>query len=119
MALIRASSEDREHEIPLLVSLGAEVGYNLEEQPNLAFFPLLIATLEGQEKVVRALLSRPGPSPASKGGSYRGRPSSLRRRTTSLNNSLDVVKLLVRARGIARGSPLCHSEEELRPEIIL
>ena len=68
MALIRASSEDGEHEIPpLLVSLGAEVGYKLEEQPNLAFFPLLIATLEGQEKVVRALL-KAGAKPSKQGG---------------------------------------------------
>ena len=98
--------------------LGAEVGYNLEEQPNLAFFPLLIATLEGQEKVVCALL-KAGAKPSQQGGQLSWSALFAAARTTSLNNSLDVVKLLVRARGIARGSPLCHSEEELRPEIIL
>jgi ankyrin repeat protein len=40
----------------MLVSLGAEVGYKVKEQPELGLFPLLVAALNGHEKVVRALL---------------------------------------------------------------
>ena len=49
------------------MSLGAEVGYKLEDQPNLGIFPLLAASIHGHEKVVRALL-KAGAKPNQRGG---------------------------------------------------
>jgi ankyrin repeat protein len=109
------------------VSLGAEVGYKLEEQPNLGWFPLLVASCKGQEKVVRALL-KAGAKPNQRGGQYSwsalfvaaqnnfpriacillagGADINLANYEGSSplfiacqENKLDVVKLLVRARG--------------------
>ena len=127
-ALYVASENGKEQEVPLLVSLGAEVGYKREEQPNLGFFPLLVASIEGQEKVVRALL-KAGAKPNQRGGQYSwsalfaaaqnnfpriacillagGADINLANYEGSSplfiacqENKLDVVKLLVRARGI-------------------
>ena len=69
VALYVASRDGKEQEVPLLVSLGAEVGYKLEEQPGLGHFPLLTASNNGQEKVVRALL-KAGAKPNQRGGQY-------------------------------------------------
>ena len=69
VALYDASRDGEEQKVPLLVSLGAEVGYKLEEQPNLGHFPLLTASSKGQEKVVRALL-KAGAKPNQRGGQY-------------------------------------------------
>ena len=51
------------------MSLGAELGYKLEEQPNLGRFPLLAASSEGHEKAVRALL-KAGAKSNQRGGQY-------------------------------------------------
>jgi len=69
LALYEASANGREQEVPMLVSLGAEVGYKREEQPGLGSFPLLIAAQRGHEKVVRALL-KAGAKPNQQGGQY-------------------------------------------------
>ena len=128
VALYVASRDGEEQKVPLLVSLGAEVGYKLEEQPNLGYFPLLTASFQGQEKVVRALL-KAGAKPNQRGGQYScsalfaAAQNNFPRIACILlaggadinlanyqggtplyiacyNNKLDVVKLLVRARGI-------------------
>jgi len=126
--LYEASREGNEQEVTSLLSQGAEVGYKLEEQPDVGSFPLLIASSFGHEKVVRALL-KAGAKPNQQGGQYSwsalfvaaqnnfprivcillagGADINLGnyQGTTPLyiacySSNLDVVKLLVRARGI-------------------
>ena len=93
VALYFASRDGKEQEVPLLVSLGAEVGYKLEEQPNLGWSPLLAASSKGHEKVVRALL-KAGAKP-NQSGAVGERTSPARR--VPENSGLITLSTLRRA----------------------